>query len=1065
MPLRSRPLFLVPSMMERPEVEAVWLDVKDGLTPASMDGPVVDAARLLLARLEPLIVEANVAGYEIVSIVASAGPNGAAPCMFVSLETFLVSPGLESWDALVGVPVTWASAKGALALRVLPRLATREAVGSEGSTIASSYGIEFALPPPWIGGVDRNAGGWAVLTTSATPALPGAIAEIAGDAAKAGTPARALLTAIRTPAGAAWAAHGGQPAQLQHCALAPLFDPGAWRFPADDVDLRVIAPRIRGDLWRGGRPEYADLVDLTLEELLRRVVASSDSRVLEDIRAGLRSELLRRSLVDPDVIPAAGLTDVDLGPRVLALFAEVEGFGRRRLPLDLFLLLELGLVSLGRRVPEEEDLPAVVSREWTVPCVTGRYDLVVTPAPIDVEALGVEATAAAIHARVAAESLSAGLNQAGEHLEGFLQTRGFDTAPDPPLRPGPATFVTWTITAERDHGFAGTRFRGTMSAAGLSTDCVLTFVPTADGLRLTLAYQGSEKTLLRPASLARVLSRGEDQATVPLSEPIKPFMSDAELAAFGRPREVIEAHERYWPSAAETALLERIVERLVLDMEDVAAGSEAVRSFRMSLLCEKLSAAFAYFYRKAPDGTGMPGKQVALARAFVRDRLVAMPGDNSAFDEWSSPDAPPRTYWQALALAAGWAESDCRPIEDRLGLGVRPINALMLAEDTVDHVYSYRIRTDGAVLGMIGDIPLGAGGDVLMETPVGKAFEKFVSKGVQALTKLDGANYGLTPDVQLDAISADFKKLRPYPPASSGMPEPHGWPGTQANPGIVKYVGGLIGGGAAFAAGINLDYETDWSDINTGTDPWTPQDFAGLMVSGGFTAGWTGFGIEGLAEPAFGWLYGHFLDGVSADNFRAMGEYTYTQFLAPDPPPEREDASSWSFTFIDSWGLWIGVTLTGTVGYLWLGEDPKLVDPSVLVAPGALTGQMTADSGVSFDVGRSELTASGMALLRRTAARHLRSLATPSTSLLVAGHASPDDARALYNQTLSERRAANVVRYLRSYLGPLFAVPPGRTACRGHGDLQAREDGGPPESWRRVDVTINGRIAVRMTAL
>ena len=624
-------------------------------------------------------------------------------------------------------------------------------------------------------------------TTASAVTLPAGACGIAGGAAKAGTPARDLLQAIRAPASAAWTAHGGASDQLQQCALAPLFDPATWILPADELDMQPVADRIHAEVWRDGRPAYADLVDLSLQELLQRTVAATAPRVVEDIRAGLRSELLRRSLVDPELIPAAGLTEEELGPRVLALFAEVEGFGKRRFPVDLFLLLELGLVSLSRRVAAEEHLPAMIEREWTAPCVTGRYEVVVTPTPIDVEALGVEASAKAIHATVAAESITAGLNQASDHVEGFLQTRGFDTTTELPFRPGPATFTTWTITAERDHAFAGPglRFRGTLSASGLSSDCVLTFTEADDGLRLTLAYMGSEKTLLRPRSLARVITRGEDQAVVPLSEPIKPFMNDVELAALSpKVREVIEASERYWPTAAETALLEKIVERLVADMEYVASGPEAVWPSRMTTLCERFSAAFSYFYRKAPDGTGIPGKQVPLARAFVRDRLVALAGDDSPFDAWSSGSAPPRTYWQALAIAAGWAQTSCRPIVDRLGLGVCPIVLDPDEEQPFDHVYTYRKESAGPAAGVLGD--------PLLKTPLGKPIEKLFQKGLYALTKIDGANYGLGPDVTLDLVRAEFKKVRPYP--ASG-PEPHGWPGTEANPGTVNYVGAIVGGG------------------------------------------------------------------------------------------------------------------------------------------------------------------------------------------------------------------------------------------------------------------------------
>jgi outer membrane protein OmpA-like peptidoglycan-associated protein len=953
------------------------------------------------------------------------------------------------------VPVSWGSVKGALALRVRPRLAMREAVGAGGSTIASSYGIAFTMPTSWKGSVDRNTGGWAVATTGTAITLPDGACGIAGSAAKAGTPARDLLEAIRGPASAAWTANGGGPAQLQQCALAPLFDPSTWVLPADELELRPVADRIHDEVWRAGRPAYADLVELSLQELLQRTLASTASRVLEDIRAGLRSELLRRYLVEPELIPAAGLTEEQLGARALGLFAEVEGFGKRRFPVDLFLLLELGVVSLSRRVAEEEHLPAMIEREWTPLCATGRYEVVVTPTPIDVEALGVEASAKAINATVAAESITAGLNQAGEHLDGFLQTRSFDLDVEPGARPGPATFTAWTITAERDRAFAGLRFRGTLSASGVSSDCVLTFAEADEGLRLTLAYMGSEKTLLRPRSLARVITRGEDQVAVPLSEPIKPFMNDVELAALSpKVREIVEASERYWPTAAETALLEKIVERLVADMEYVASGPEAVRPSRMTTLCERFSAAFSYFYRRVVN-TGRPGKQISLARAFVRDRLVAMPGDGSPFDEWISPNFPPSTYWQALAIAAGWAQTNCLPIVDRLGLGVVPLVLDPDEDQPIENIYSYRKESRGPVGGVLGD--------PLMKTPLGKPLEWLFEKGLYALTKIDGANYGLGPDVTFDLVRAEFKKKGPYPP--QGQPDPHGWPGTAANPGIVNYVGAVAGGGVAWAGGMNLDYSEDWSDINTGLDPWTPQDFAGWVIESGFTGGWTAFGVEALLEPPAGWIWGHVFESVNSDNMRSMGEFTYEVFLPPDPPPDREAASVWSFTFIDGWGLWVGITLTTTVAYLWLGTDIKLVDPSVLAAPGTLTADAPADTTVCFEVGRSELTASGKGLLRRTAALHLHALATPTTSLKVVGHASPDDARALYNQTLSERRAANVVRYLRGILGPLFAVPDERAVSWGVGDQQAREEGGPPAGWRRVDLTINGKVALRMTAL
>jgi outer membrane protein OmpA-like peptidoglycan-associated protein len=93
-------------------------------------------------------------------------------------------------------------------------------------------------------------------------------------------------------------------------------------------------------------------------------------------------------------------------------------------------------------------------------------------------------------------------------------------------------------------------------------------------------------------------------------------------------------------------------------------------------------------------------------------------------------------------------------------------------------------------------------------------------------------------------------------------------------------------------------------------------------------------------------------------------------------------------------------------------------------------------------------------------------LAGPSSTLVITGHTSPDDARALYNQTLSERRAENVVRYLKAYLGPMFNITPQRTLCRGLGQAESElHPGDDPADWRKVDVHLNGRLAVRMIAL
>jgi hypothetical protein len=51
-------------------------------------------------------------------------------------------------------------------------------------------------------------------------------------------------------------------------------------------------------------------------------------------------------------------------------------------------------------------------------------------------------------------------------------------------------------------------------------------------------------------------------------------------------------------------------------------------------------------------------------------------------------------------------------------------------------------------------------------------------------------------------------------------------------------------------------------------------------------------------------------------------------------------------------------------------------------------------------------------------------------------------------------------------LGPALRVPPDRIAIEAHGEREARRTGVPEgaevQEWRRVDVTINGRIVLTL---
>ena len=298
-------------MRELPDVGAVMVDLADLEADRDADDvtatPNCDAANALLDQLEPLIVEANLAGYEITTI--AAGTAATAPCIVISVDTFLVDGVTSRWNEVVtGVTFTWGSA--ALALQLTPRLAMREAIDDD-SELASHYAIGFTTPAGWHGAVTPSDGGWLVATTTDAVSLPQGVTTIAGTPGTPNTPATALTLAIRNAATAKWNAHGRTPGQLVNCALGALFDTrpdadgrrAAWRRPAGDVGVAEAAAVIESGVWGGTggiTPSYADLSGLTLRALLVRTRGEAGAdRALEQIRASLRRELIRRHLVDP----------------------------------------------------------------------------------------------------------------------------------------------------------------------------------------------------------------------------------------------------------------------------------------------------------------------------------------------------------------------------------------------------------------------------------------------------------------------------------------------------------------------------------------------------------------------------------------------------------------------------------------------------------------------------------------------------------------------------------------------------------------------------------------------
>jgi outer membrane protein OmpA-like peptidoglycan-associated protein len=409
-----------------------------------------------------------------------------------------------------------------------------------------------------------------------------------------------------------------------------------------------------------------------------------------------------------------------------------------------------------------------------------------------------------------------------------------------------------------------------------------------------------------------------------------------------------------------------------------------------------------------------------------------MEGNNSRLDPWVG--GPPETYWHALV--AKHAELPCAGIT--AGLDLSPADAQALSEL---HKYRWKFRSSTAKRTAW---VLLTGQKATSDEAAGISLEQLAAKAASVLSKVDDLEFGIAADPQFDFIEAEFRKITPYPDPS--------WPGSESSPESVHYHGVLFGLGISASAGANISWETEWSTVNTMAIPWSPDDFAGPFAGGGFYAGVSTLGGETIGETIINYVFGSILPGP----VRFSGDISYTQFITDG----KEDVWAFQLGFTNSWGAFAEVGVGGTAGYLWPLDEP--VDVTELVDIVTYNGDTKTRESVSFDVGRSELNDTGKDLLRDAAAYHLHELASPATSLKVVGHANPGDARELYNLTLSERRAANVVRYLQAFLGPLFAVPPERMRIQGLGQQEAEVEGGTPEEWRRVDVHINGRLAIRM---
>ncbi len=1032
MPLRSRPLFLVPSLMRQlPDVGAVMVDVSDLEADDITSTPACAAANAVLDQLEPLIVEANLAGYELTVIAATTG-TAATPCLVLNVAAFLVDGANEAWNTVVtGVNVPFGgTTKAALALRFEPRLALREAIDG-GSSIASHYAIEFGTPPGWLGSVDPSNGGWLATTTTAATTLPDGLSTIAGRPGNPGTAAAALLNAIRAAATAQWQAHGRQAGQLTHCGLGPLFDPMTWQVPEGDAGVGIVAAVLSDDVWdsaSGWVPAYGELAGWTLEELLTRGGGLAGGvRALDEIRSALREDLIRRRLVDPKSIDGVSRREGELGPRFDELFAAVDTVGQPLFAVDLFRMLELGLMSLDRRDNAEEMLPALIEREWTEPVLTGFYDSIGTTTAIAIAELADEDEALAVFDTVASDAVVLSINQAGDHLEGYWHERQFDPASTRPVK-----VVEWSGGGDRDRTNPGLAFDMLWISGGKSTPGTYTFREVDGGLEIvaewdeTLDVDAGTMTFRRRELSQPVFAPGEETAEEPPVPMVRAYWSTGEIDALpSEIREEVRVAERYSLHPSEIVLLDAVVGRVAADLEAIAQSS-GVSSPERAALCTNLETAFGYFVRGDHES-----EHVSMARRYVLAALMSMRGDDTPIDEWDN--YAPHTYYHALAKAHQELLCPNDSITRCLGVTRQELDWF-----AADQTYQFRFHTSLSPTKLLKGV---AGGEV---ESVVKLVKALATKGALVGSKLKKiVSVGPTP--QYDEIEAEIQKLGPYPD-----PE---WPGTASAPLSEWYDGVLVGGAISASVGMSVSSTTEWTTINALGDRWSPDDFAGWLWIAGVFYGLSVFGAEGIVEAPVNWV----LDKLGQGPARVSADISYTKFTAPPK------ADVWTICrgFTNSLGLHAELGANVTAGNLWRrGHAPDLDE----LLPDVVGGPLQI-AAVSFDVGQSELTADGAFLLRQAAADRLHELASPSTTLEVVGHASFGDARPLYNLTLSQRRASNVVRALQAYLGPLYAVRPERTTISGLGDQEsedAQAQGAPADEWRRVDVFINGDHALRL---
>ncbi|MDH4119308.1 MAG: OmpA family protein, partial [Acidimicrobiia bacterium] len=621
----------------------------------------------------------------------------------------------------------------------------------------------------------------------------------------------------------------------------------------------------------------------------------------------------------------------------------------------------------------------------------------------------------------------------------------------------PVEFEAWRVEGARDRSRPGLWFQitytnltadgGTEPGAYMSE-----FRIEGDDVVFEAEWNGTFRFVMDTTSVLYL--DGNNQLTTVQEHVARPHLSDSSIRSQSdETSSYVRDTNRAMLHPNEVALLESVVSVVAARLAQRRYAPDPVIQGNIDIaMCNEFRTAYEYFYSNAfgidppPDAPDdRRGQPLALlARNWLRYKLQTT-ADN--IELWTE-------------LKQSLRSMPCSHIVDALGL-----SAGELAVDDGNNRYEWKMRSLPLKAANVKDVFKELGKNLLeIDREVIRAAGRLGARIVGMLDTVDAI-----ADVTFEPVEAFFKKTAgpADPPWPSPIVDDPATPADESERGSFPMYGIVIGGSYGLQFGVTVSFDYDWSSISMLDDRWSPDDFAGLFASQGIDVGWSppGAFVEQIRRY---WLGQGLL--------RTSGNLGVTVFSSLSTGWPRH-AWSASPTWTNAQGAFVDLSYGMTYGYLC--SDVSLTDPQSWencitsaiqtirppVAPDEADVPLMEWDYVCFETGRSELTAEGELALRTAITENLPVLMQTLTSLRVEGYASPNG-RDLFNETLSQHRARNVLRYIQSYLGPRLRIRPSHVSVIGYGHQPAIDAGIPYGTdspiWRRVDLRINGRIVMRL---